>query len=111
MWIYSRASVSLWLKASNLTNRWIISKWPYKYIRHPAYICKNTAWWIGWMPLLIWNLASWQYKHFFIVFFSLLTWSTIYYFRAITEEKHLSHDKDYIKYKKKVKYKFIPKIF
>jgi len=111
MWIYSRASIFLWLKASNLTNRWIISKWPYKYIRHPAYICKNTAWWIGWMPLLIWNLVSWQYKYFFIVFFSLVAWSIIYYFRAITEEKHLSMDSDYIKYKKRVRYKFIPKIF
>ncbi len=111
MWIYTWASVSLWLKASNLTNRWIISKWPYKYIRHPAYICKNTAWWIWWMPLLIWNLISWQYKHFFIVFFSLLARSTIYYFRAITEERHLSMDGDYVRYKKKVKYKFIPGVF
>jgi protein-S-isoprenylcysteine O-methyltransferase Ste14 len=42
---------------------------------------------------------------------SLLTWSFIYYLRAITEEKHLSLDPNYIKYKQEVKYKFIPKIF
>ena len=111
MWIYSWASISLWLKASNLTNRWIVNKWPYKYIRHPAYICKNTAWWIWWMPLLIWNLYTGQYKHFFIVLFWLAAWTFIYYMRAMTEERHLSMDKDYLEYKKEVKYKFIPKIY
>ncbi len=111
MWIYSRASLSLWLKASNLTNRWIVNKWPYKYIRHPAYITKNIVWWIWWMPLLFWNIYLWQFKDFFIVLFSLLAWTFIYYLRAVTEEKHLSMDNDYLEYKKNVKYKFIPKIF
>ncbi len=111
MWIYSWSSISLWLKASNLTNRWIIVKWPYKYIRHPAYITKNIAWWIWWLPLLIWNFYTWDYKNFFIVLFSLIAWTFIYCLRAITEEKHLSNDSDYLKYKDKVKYKFIPKIY
>lgn len=111
MWVYSRASISLWLKASNLTNRWIIKKWPYKYIRHPAYITKNIAWWIGWLPLLIWNFINSDFKNFFIVFFSLSLRTFIYYLRAITEEKHLSMDTDYLEYKEEVKYKFIPKIF
>jgi len=111
MWIYSWASISLWLKASNLTNRWIVKKWPYKYVRHPAYISKNIVWWIWWLPLLIYNISALQFKHFFIVLFSLIAWSSIYYLRAITEEKHLSKDNDYIKYKKEVKYKFIPKIY
>lgn len=111
MWIYSRASFSLWFKASNLTNRWTVKKWPYKYIRHPAYITKNIVWWIWWLPLLIWNIYLWQFKDFFIVFFSLTVWTFIYYLRAITEERHLSKDKDYLEYKKQVKYKFIPKIF
>lgn len=111
MWIYSRASVALWFKASNLTNRWIISKWPYKYIRHPAYICKNSAWWIGGFPMLYGNLVTWQYKHFFIVLWSLMAWTFIYYLRAMTEERHLNQDSDYLEYKKKVKYKFIPKVY
>ncbi len=111
MWIFSWASISLWFKASNLTNRWIVKKGPYKYIRHPAYISKNIAWWIWWLPLLIWNLYLGQFQHFFIVLFWLSAWTFIYYLRAITEEKHLSLDDDYIEYKKNVKYKFIPKIF
>jgi hypothetical protein len=31
--------------------------------------------------------------------------------RAITEEKHLSLDADYIAYKKEVPYRFVPKIY
>jgi protein-S-isoprenylcysteine O-methyltransferase Ste14 len=111
MSIYTRASISLWLKASNLTNRWIIKKWPYKYIRHPAYITKNLAWWIWWLPFIISNIHSSNYKMFFITILSLSAWSFIYYLRAITEENHLNKDKEYLKYKKKVKYKFIPKIY
>ena len=53
MAIYSWASLSLGFKASNLTNRGIVSHGPYKYIRHPAYICKNLAWWLGGLPFLI----------------------------------------------------------
>lgn len=40
MSIYSWASVALNLKASNLTNRGIISKGPYRWVRHPAYAAK-----------------------------------------------------------------------
>ena len=111
MWIYSWASLSLWLKASNLTNRWIISKWPYKYIRHPAYTTKNLAWWIGWLPFII--VAFWEnnFKQIFFIVLSLSVWTLIYYLRAKTEESHLFEDDDYKKYIKKVKYKFIPKIW
>lgn len=111
MSIYSWASFSLWLKASNLTNRGIIKKWPYKYIRHPAYITKNISWWIWWLPFIILAINNNNYTQVLFIIFSLIMWTTIYYFRAITEEKHLSDDQDYLKYKNEVKYKFIPKIW
>jgi len=111
MGVYSWASVSLWLKASNLTNRWIVSKGPYKYVRHPAYICKNLAWWIGWIPFMIATLWSGNIGGFATILFGLSGWTFIYYMRAITEENHLSLDTDYIKYKKQVPYKFLPKIW
>ncbi len=117
MWIYAWASVSLGFKASNLTNRWIVSKWPYKYIRHPAYICKNLSWWIGAIPMIIYfankdNFSDIdKFEKISLVFISLIWWTFIYFLRAITEEKHLSQDEDYLKYKKKVKYKFIPWIY
>jgi len=113
MWIYSRASISLWFKASNLTNRWIVRKWPYKIIRHPAYICKNLSWWIGWLPIIIISLINIKESYIILILSiaSLSAWTLIYYLRAITEERHLSLDPDYIKYKKEVPYKFIPKIW
>lgn len=117
MWIYTWASISLWFKASNLTNRWIISKWPYRFVRHPAYVCKNLSWWIGWLPILITYinhidlLAFDKIKYTSLAIFSLSAWTFIYFMRALTEERHLSMDKDYLEYKKKVKYKFIPWIY
>ena len=98
--IYVWATLALGTKCSNLTNRGIVSKGPYSFIRHPAYVCKNLAWWLTIIPIM--SLP---------VFFSMLTWSIIYYFRAVTEERHLIADPDYQAYCKKVKYKFIPYIF
>ncbi len=114
MWIYSWASLSLWFKASNLTNRWIVSKWPYKYVRHPAYICKNTAWIIGALPMMIIALSNTGTNIlYWVLWWSLWVfgWATIYYMRAMTEEIHLSADPDYVAYKKQVQWKFIPKVW
>lgn len=110
-WIYSRASFSLWLKASNLTNRWIITKWPYKFVRHPAYICKNISWFIWALPIIIINIKEFNIKMLIIISLSIIVWAYIYYLRAITEERHLEMDNDYINYQKKVPYKFIPWIY
>lgn len=99
LFLYLWASFSLGPKASNLTNRGIVFKGAYKWVRHPAYIGKVSAWWIMALP------------HFSIgALFSLLGWSLVYYLRAITEERHLIKDKDYKDYVKKVKYRFIPKV-
>jgi len=32
--------------------RGIVARGPYALIRHPAYVCKNMAWWIGSLPLV-----------------------------------------------------------
>ncbi len=97
MGIYAAASVALGPKASNLTNRGIVAYGPYAIVRHPAYICKNLAWWLGLLPILSIPAAI-----------SMAVWSGIYFLRAITEERHLAADPDYIKYCQKVKYRFIP---
>jgi len=80
MWIYSRASFSLWFKASNLTNRWIVTNWPYKYVRHPAYICKNTAWLIWGIPMIYIALTT-DNRNIFAVLLWLLWWAFMYYTR------------------------------
>jgi protein-S-isoprenylcysteine O-methyltransferase Ste14 len=111
MGIYSWASISLWFKASNLTNRGIVTKWPYRFVRHPAYIAKNLAWWIGGIPLMIEALQTNNYIFLSSIFFWLIWWSSIYFLRAWTEEQHLSKDPEYRKYKEKVRFRFIPWVF
>lgn len=92
--VYGWATVALLFKASNLTNRGIVTRGPYKYLRHPAYVGKNLAWWLETVPYLN-NPGN-------IVF--LLGLNGIYFLRAVTEERHLSLDPDYRAYKKVTKF-------
>lgn len=101
--IYVWASIALGFKASNLTNRGIVSRGPYKYIRHPAYAAKNLSWWLMGIPFIKASGIT--------AILSLSLWSFIYFLRAITEERHLRQDPDYVEYIKKVKYMFIPGLF
>lgn len=110
MGIYTSASIALNFKASNLTHRGVISSGPYRFIRHPAYTCKNMAWWIGAIPALtagfqtsLWNVV--------MVLAAVSGWTMIYTLRALTEEDHLrSIDDEYDRYCEKVRYRFIPGI-
>lgn len=95
--VYASASVALGPRASNLTNRGIVGYGPYRYVRHPAYITKNLAWWLTVIPVI--SPAA---------VLSMGLWSGIYFMRAITEERHLSADPDYVEYCQKVRYRFIP---
>ncbi|MGD9276551.1 MAG: methyltransferase [Candidatus Pacearchaeota archaeon] len=98
--IYVSATLSLGAKCSNLTNRGIVSTGAYSIVRHPAYISKNISWWLMIIPVL--SIPA---------ILSMGTWSIIYHLRTITEERHLSHDPDYIIYKNKVKYRYIPGVY
>ena len=99
---YVWASVALGFKASNLTNRGIVTRGPYKYVRHPAYAAKNIGWIIASIPMIKINAT--------VTITSLAIWILVYYVRAITEERHLRQDPDYVAYSQKVKYMFIPGI-
>ncbi len=95
--IYVCASIALGFKASNLTNRGIVTRFPYSVVRHPAYVSKNLVWWITLLPVInIWFTLG------------MLFWTVIYVLRALTEERHLLSDPDYVEYCKIVKYRFIP---
>ncbi len=112
--IYAISSVALGTKASNLTNRGIVSRFPYNIVRHPAYISKVLFWTFTTIPVFIINfnaddfdLSLYVLKSVLIIL-SCVFWILIYYFRAITEERHLMQDPQYQEYSKKVKYRFIP---
>ncbi|MBO7673157.1 hypothetical protein J6S88_07115 [bacterium] len=115
--IYVSASVSLGTRASNLTNRGTVSRFPYNIVRHPAYACKNLFWFFSVLPLLIVhfsyikaNFVPYVTKSALIIC-SLLFWLFLYYLRAVTEERHLMQDPEYQEYAKKVKWRFIPYVF
>lgn len=108
MWVYVRASFSLWFKASNLTNRGIVSRGAYGLVRHPAYAFKNLARVIWSVPFIFYTIKAWNYSILWLVLFSLFWWILVYHLRAITEETHLSSDPDYIEYRNKVKYRYFP---
>ncbi len=108
MAIYTSASVALGFKGSNLTHRGIVARGPYALIRHPAYICKNLAWWIGSIPLVSTSFAASMFGGIQAVA-SVAGWSMVYILRALTEEDHLrSVDGEYAAYASKVRYRFIP---
>jgi protein-S-isoprenylcysteine O-methyltransferase Ste14 len=109
--IYSWASVALGLKASNLTNRGIISHGPYAFVRHPAYAAKNLAWWIGALPMLFAELDALNFREFAYSLFALGAWTAIYALRAITEERHLlMGNNGYAEYAQRVRWRFIPRV-
>jgi protein-S-isoprenylcysteine O-methyltransferase Ste14 len=108
--IYTSASIALGLKASNLTHRGVVSRGPYAFVRHPAYVAKNAAWWIGAMPIIATQLQHSMFQAL-VTAGSIVAWSAIYVLRALTEEDHLrSVDGDYDRYAAKVRYRFIPGI-
>jgi protein-S-isoprenylcysteine O-methyltransferase Ste14 len=102
LFIYMWASLSLGTRCSNLTNRGIVTTGAYKFVRHPAYISKVTVWWLTMIPFL-------QGSYYAV--FGMLTWTVVYFLRAVTEERHLSKDPDYLSYCERVKYRFIPYVY
>lgn len=110
MMVYASASVSLGFKGSNLTHRGIVSRGPYRVVRHPAYACKNMAWWIGSIPVVS-AAFSQSAMAGMTALASVVGWTLLYVLRAVTEEDHLrSVDSDYAAYAARVRYRFIPGI-
>ncbi len=99
--IYIWSTMALGFKFSNLSNRGIVNRGPYAILRHPSYAYKNIAWWLEntYVFTSIWAMLAMGLTNL------------LYILRATTEEAHLKHDKNYLAYMKKVKYRFIPKVF
>lgn len=93
--IYAWATVVFGLRFSNLTHRGILTHGPYAWTKHPAYLSKNLTWWIGTMPFLA---ASGNPNDAIRNTVLLGIVSGVYYWRARTEEQHLSEDPAYLAY-------------
>lgn len=91
---YTMASVNFGCRFSNLTHRGIITNGLYRFTKHPAYVSKNLYWWMlhmPWLPLV----SGAEALRYTILMIGI---SAIYYWRARTEEAHLSFDPTYVAY-------------
>jgi len=93
-YIYSWASLVFGLRFSNLTHRGILTNGPYRFTKHPAYVFKNISWWLIAVPFVTHAGLENSVRECLM----LLTVNFIYFMRARTEERHLSHDPDYVAY-------------
>lgn len=92
--VYASATVAFGLRFSNLTHRGILTHGPYAWSRHPAYLSKNLFWWISTVPIL--STGSMVDAARATILLGVV--SGIYYWRAKTEERHLSADPAYRAY-------------
>lgn len=92
--VYTWSSVAFGPRFSNLTHRGIITTGPYRYTKHPAYLCKNLSWWLISIPFIS-NTDKWTAISNCI---ALAGVNAIYWLRARTEEKHLMRDETYQRY-------------
>ncbi len=92
--LYAWATVAFGLRFSNLTNRGILTHGPYAWSRHPAYLAKNLFWWVSTVPILSTGTLVDAARATLI----LAAVSGVYWWRAKTEERHLSTDPDYVAY-------------
>lgn len=84
--IYAWATVAFGIRFSNLTYRGVLTNGPYAFTRHPAYLSKNTYWWFLTLPFLA-TSGSMVDAIRNTVMLALV--SSVYFWRAKTEEKHL----------------------
>jgi protein-S-isoprenylcysteine O-methyltransferase Ste14 len=93
--VYAWATMAFGLRFSNLTHRGILTHGPYRWTKHPAYLSKNTYWWLMYLPFLVTNGSVVDAVRNTVV---IVIVSAIYYWRAKTEEKHLMTDPTYREY-------------
>lgn len=109
--VYMSATIFFGLRFSNLTHRGIIDTGWYRLIRHPAYAGKNISWWLVMLPAIIYQaIHQWSLVPLLQIL-GLILMTVLYYYRAITEERHLSLDPVYQDYMRRVKYRFVPGLF
>lgn len=92
--IYTWATVVFGPRFSNLTHRGIITSGPFRFTKHPAYICKNLSWWLISVPFV----SAAGTRAAVLNCLALLGVNAIYWLRAKTEERHLMRDPVYQQY-------------
>jgi hypothetical protein len=93
--IYTWATVCFGNRFSNLTYRGLVTSGPYRWTKHPAYVCKNLFWWLTSIPFIN-PMGHWIEA--FSACCMLVLMNLVYYLRAKTEERHLMAYPEYRDY-------------
>ena len=93
--IYAWATVAFGIRFSNLTHRGVLTHGPYAWTKHPAYLSKNLFWWMCTLPFFA---TTGDVTDCIRNTFIMGLVSGVYYWRARTEERHLSGDPHYREY-------------
>lgn len=96
-------------KSGNLTNRGIVTGFPYNIVRHPDYAMQMLYAILLTIPLFFVDEFSVLERIFYPL--SVCVWIFLFYMRAVTEERNLIKDEKYAQYVQKVKYRFVPFLF
>lgn len=103
------AILRLGTKSGNLTNRGIVTGFPYNIVRHPDYSMQILFAITLTIPMFFIDGTGFAEKIFYPL--STCVWIFLFYLRAVTEERNLIKDEKYQQYVEKVKYRFIPYLF
>jgi protein-S-isoprenylcysteine O-methyltransferase Ste14 len=100
------AVLRLGTKSGNLTNRGIVTGFPYNIVRHPEYSMRIFYIVLTVIPVYI--IGELSILGNIILTIGMLLWIFVFVLRSITEERNLIKDENYKNYIQKVKYRFIP---
>ena len=103
------AILRLGTKSGNLTNRGIVTGFPYNIVRHPDYAMQICYIILTFIPL--YAAGDLNILGDIVLTIGMTLWIGVYILRAITEERNLIKDDEYKAYCEKVKYRFIPKVY
>ena len=92
--LYLIASLNFGIRYSNLSHRGILTDGLFRLTRHPAYLFKNIVWWMIGLPFISNMGAGAALANCGL----LLCVNAVYWWRARTEEMHMSRDPACIAY-------------
>ncbi len=92
---YVYSTICFGIRFANLANRGIITNGLYRFCKHPSYAAKIAFFWISVAPISYVTLST---SDFIKILCYLIGISLIYYYRGVTEERHLSSDPVYVEY-------------
>ncbi len=98
IFIYSVAGMNFGIRFSNITHRGVLTNGMYRFTKHPEYLSKNTFWWLTFCPFVMLNgeNGDWtETTRYILLMFGI---NGTYFWRAKTEERHMSRDPVYVEY-------------